>query len=94
MTPKLVNARPLEGYRIEVTFNDGTKSQLDLTERFSGKGGLFIELADPEYFRQFRVDAELETIVWPNGIDICPDVLYALATGKSIDPPDPVKISA
>jgi uncharacterized protein DUF2442 len=31
---------------------------------------------DREVFRSVRVDDELGTIVWPNGADICPDVLY------------------
>ena len=32
--------------------------------------------ADPELFRQVRVDEELGTIVWPNGADMDPDVLH------------------
>jgi len=31
------------------------------------------------------VDLEAGTLVWPNGVDFCPDVLYAEATGKSIE---------
>jgi hypothetical protein len=27
-------------------------------------------------FRQVRVDEELGTIVWPNGVDMDPDVLH------------------
>ncbi len=30
---------------------------------------------DPALFRSVRVDAELGTIVWPNGADLDPDVL-------------------
>ena len=37
-----------------------------------------------EFFRQVAVDYEAGTLVWPNGVDLCPDVLYAEATGKSI----------
>jgi len=33
-------------------------------------------VADPALFRQVQVDRELGTIVWPNGADIDPDVLY------------------
>jgi hypothetical protein len=38
--------------------------------------GLMAELCEPEYFRQVKVDPDLRTIVWPNGMDFCPDVLY------------------
>jgi hypothetical protein len=36
-------------------------------------------------FSQVTVDTEAGTLVWPNGVDFCPDVLYAEATGKSIE---------
>ncbi len=32
--------------------------------------------ADPQLFRSVRVDERLGTIVWPNGADMDPDVLY------------------
>jgi hypothetical protein len=41
-------------------------------------------LEDAELFKQIQVDPEAGTIVWPNGVDFCPDVLYSLATGKPI----------
>lgn len=41
------------------------------------KGPIFEPLiADPYKFAEVRVDSELGTIVWPNGADVCPDVLY------------------
>jgi hypothetical protein len=36
-------------------------------------------------FAKVTVDREAGTIVWPCGVDFCPDVLYALATGMDID---------
>jgi Protein of unknown function (DUF2442) len=33
-------------------------------------------LRDPAVFRQVRVDPDLRTIVWPNGFDLDPEVLY------------------
>jgi hypothetical protein len=48
------------------------------------RGGVFGPLENVEFFRQVQVDSEAGTIVWPNGVDFCPDVLYSLATGKPI----------
>jgi hypothetical protein len=39
---------------------------------------------DIEFFQQVQVDPEAGTIVWPNEVDFCPDVLYSLVTGKPI----------
>ena len=33
-------------------------------------------LDDPEYFAQVRVDTEAGTVVWPNGLDLAPEVLH------------------
>ena len=33
-------------------------------------------LEDPNVFRKFRVDEELQTIVWPNGADLAPEYIY------------------
>jgi hypothetical protein len=40
---------------------------------------MFEPLRDIEYFAQVVVDAELGTVVWPNGADLAPDVLHSQA---------------
>ena len=46
---------------------------------------LFFEpLESVEFFAEVTVDQEAGTLVWPNGVDFCPDVLYSEATGKPI----------
>ena len=40
------------------------------------------QLRDPARFREFRVDAELRTLVWPNGADLAPEGLYERAAAS------------
>ena len=46
--------------------------------------GVFAPLEDVEFFKKVTVDPEIGTLVWPNGVDFCPDVLYSQATGKPL----------
>jgi hypothetical protein len=80
--------RVLDGYNIELTFSDGVRGIVDLAERIVGRGSVFAPLENREYFRQVTVDAELGTIVWPNGVDFCPDMLYGWATGETVLRPE------
>jgi hypothetical protein len=41
----------------------------------------FKELLNPEQFKKVRLNKEIESIYWENGIDLCPDVLYSLSKG-------------
>jgi hypothetical protein len=59
---------------VHLTFSDGTEREIDLEPYL--KGPVFEPLRDVAKFRELAVDPELGTIVWPNGADICPDVLY------------------
>ena len=67
-------ARPLDGYRVEVCFDDGREGIADLTEALEGP--MFDALKDPDVFRKLRIDEELQTIVWPNGADLAPEYIY------------------
>src|ERR1022692_4401174 len=75
MLPRIKGVRHAGEYRLALSFTDGTTSEVDLRGRIAGRGGVFVPLQDIEFFRQVRVDAEVGTIVWPNGVDFCPDVL-------------------
>ncbi len=84
MFPRVKHVRHLGEYRLELSFTDGTTGELDFRERVVGRGGVFSSLEDISFFIQVKVDPEAGTIVWPNGVDFCPDVLYSLLTGKPI----------
>jgi hypothetical protein len=38
--------------------------------------GSFEPSPDPGYFSEVKVDPEAATVVWPNGVDLAPEVLY------------------
>lgn len=82
MLPRVTGVEYLDRYRLLVRFDDGTSGTIDFEGKVSGRGGVFAPLEDIEYFQQVSVDRDAGTLVWPNGVDFCPDDLYLLATGK------------
>ena len=85
--PDVTQVRYLQGHRLELTFADGVVGQIDLANVILGKGGVFAPLEDPIYFAKVAVNADIGTIVWPNDVDLDPEVLYSLVTGKTISNP-------
>ena len=81
MYPEIVGVRVVGVYALELTFADGSCGLVDLASVIVGKGGEFEALNDPMVFAQVRVDPESGTIVFPNGVDLDPDVLYEKAHG-------------
>ena len=70
----VVSVRVLDGFEVELTFDDGFVRRVDL-DRFV-RGPIFQPLRDdPALFRQAFVDPEGGVIAWPNGADIDSQVL-------------------
>jgi hypothetical protein len=68
----------IRGFRVRLGFTDGSVGEVDLAPYLEGE--VFRPLVeDPVLFAGVRVDPECQTIVWPNGADMDPDVLYELA---------------
>jgi len=84
MFPRVTAVRHLQDFELEISFADGTTARLDFRGRIVGRGGVFAPLQDVGFFKQAAVDREAGTLVWPNGVDFCPDVLYAEATGTPL----------
>lgn len=83
MLKDVVEVNPLADYRLHLRFEDGATGDVDVAELVKFRG-VFAPLADKAYFDLARVEPVLGTVVWPNGADIDPDVLYALATGEPL----------
>ncbi len=67
-------AKYVRGFVIWLRFNDGAEGEVDLSGELDGD--VFEPLKEIKFFKSFRVDPELETLVWENGADFAPEFLY------------------
>ena len=74
MAPPVKDVAVLHPYVVRVTFGDGEVRDVDMESVLDGP--VFVPLRDPDYFALVRIDEYFDTICWPNGADIVPDVLY------------------
>jgi len=71
----ITRVETLGGTRLRLTFGCDESREVDITQLVPFDG-VFEALQDPAFFRRVSVNEGLGTIVWPNGPDLCPDVLY------------------
>ncbi|MDZ7660849.1 DUF2442 domain-containing protein [Thiohalophilus sp.] len=74
MLPRLKEAKYRGDYRIWLSFTDGVEGEIDLFGELWGE--IFEPLKDKDRFKKFELNAELDTITWPNGADFAPEFLY------------------
>jgi hypothetical protein len=78
----IIKAEYLNDYKISLQFEDGSKGVADLSS-YPNKNNVFRNFFDIEYFKNYQI--EYGTLTWGDGdIDIAPETLYTLATGKPI----------
>ena len=79
---------PLEGFVVRLGFTDGTQRDVDLEPYLHGP--IFKPIRDdPQTFSSVHVDREAGTIVWDNGADIDPEVLYHGLKPACMEPEHP-----
>ena len=66
------NVKALNDYELELTFENNEIKIFDVKPYLDT--GLFAKLKDENYFKMVKIS--YDTIEWPNGIDIDPEVLY------------------
>ncbi len=79
----IISAKYKGGYKIELTFENGRSGVVDFT-KYIEKGGVFSQLSDIGYFKQFQVNKELGVLTWDDKIDVAPEVLYSESTGEAL----------
>jgi len=78
----VTEAQYIENYRIMLSFENGATGIADLSD-YPNENNVFRPFLDINYFKDFRI--EYGTIIWGNGeLDIAPETLYTIATGKHI----------
>ena len=71
--------KPLNDYKLELTFENKEIKIFDVKPYLDT--GLFKTLADVNFFKMVKVS--YDTIEWPNGIDLDPEVLYEKSKAKN-----------
>jgi len=72
---RLTKIKPLENYKLEAEFIDGTHGFVEMKELItSSKAGVFAKLGDIDTFN--KVYLEYGAPVWPDEIDLAPDAMY------------------
>jgi hypothetical protein len=72
----IIEAEYINDYKIKIKFNDNTIKFINFENLLEGE--VFKPLKDKSYFKNFRVNYDIDTIVWPNGADYSPDFLYQI----------------
>jgi hypothetical protein len=88
MEHDVITARAVGRHRLGLAFRDGAIGEVDVIELVPFEG-VFEPLADDAFFARVAVHPETFTVVWPNGVDLDSDVLYAKATGAKDALPGP-----
>lgn len=74
---RLMEASYAGDYRVNLKFSDGVQSCVDLSDQLWGY--YHAPLKDKKLFSQLCIDPEVPTLVWPNGADMAPEIIYELA---------------
>ncbi|HBL18669.1 MAG: hypothetical protein A2X36_06640 [Elusimicrobia bacterium GWA2_69_24] len=76
----VVEVKHVQGYLLELAFEDGKRGVVDLA-KYASLGGVFESLRNPSYFGRAYLNRDLGTVCWPDGQDIAPETLYDMIPG-------------
>ncbi len=76
---------PVPPSHLLLLFDTGEYKLADLGDLLLQDGPLFLPLRRWDFLRLVRQDQDGVTVVWPNGLDLDPAMLYAAGTPVSLD---------
>ena len=74
----VITVKPLQDYKIELTFENNEVKIFDMKNYL--ETGAFKKLKDRKLFNQVKIS--FDTIEWPGGIDLDPEILYTKNKAK------------
>ena len=79
---KIIEARVLDNYRLQLKFSDGVDGEVDLSS-LAGQG-VFAAWNDPAFFKRVQINPSGRSLEWGDQIDLCADSLYLSLTGRTV----------
>lgn len=77
LVQEILNVKP---FSIDLLFANGEYRRLNmenlLKQWSSTEDSIYKALLNKEEFAKVSLDKEMMSLVWPNGVDFCPDMLY------------------
>jgi hypothetical protein len=74
----VIIVKPLKNYEIELTFENDEVKIFDMKNYL--ETGIFKKLKDRKLFSQVKIS--FDSIEWPGGIDLDPEILYKKSKAK------------
>ncbi len=71
---EVVDYELMDGYRINITFDDGKSQTIDFKPVLYGE--MWGPLQELTLFRQVEINPIARTLTWPNGADFDPETLH------------------
>lgn len=75
---RIIEVKYDKDYKIKLKFSNGKIKTVDFEDKLNqpkyANHAWFKPLKKKSYFKKVKCDGF--TIIWPNGLDLCPDVLY------------------
>lgn len=82
MSRLIIDVTYLSGYKLRLTFDNGSVKDVDLRDELFGE--VFEPLKKITLFKKVTVNPDTKTIEWPNGADFAPEFLFEI--GKEVNP--------
>ena len=77
----IVEVKVIRNYVLFLRFENDVQGEVDISKLVPFEG-VFAKLKSQKYFATVTVNKELGTIVWDNGADLSPCLLYSILTDK------------